>query len=399
MRSFILRTFLINFFIIFLVPFSVNAADFPQSFSELAKKVTPMVVNIAALQSVQRRELPPEFEFNFPPGSPFEELFRRFFEMPGQGMDNDNKDQTTVAVGSGLIVDSSGYIVTNNHVVNDAKEIKVKLTNGKEFPAKLIGKDSKTDLALLKIDTDSPLSVAEFGDSDQAQVGEWVLAVGNPFGLGGSVTAGIISARGRDIRSGPFDDFIQIDAAINRGNSGGPTFNMQGQVIGINTAIFSPNGGSVGIGFAIPSNIVKSIITSLKEQGTVKRGWLGVQIQIVTPELADALNLDKPQGALISEVQPDSPASKAKLKQGDVILSFNNQAITEMRELPRLVATTPIGKKVDIVLWRDRSKVTVPIEIALLDDQADEKKQAELKNDKNDKLNQNSSLGTHFAAI
>ena len=235
----------------------------------------------------------------------------------------------------------SGHVVTNNHVVGDAGKVEVTLQDGSKYPAKIIGRDPKTDLAVLKINADKPLPYVQFGDSSAAQVGDWVMAVGNPFGLGGTVTTGIISARGRDIHSGPFDDFLQIDAPINRGNSGGPTFNLEGQVIGINTAIYSPNGGSVGIGFAVPSNVAKNIVAQLEEHGKVSRGWLGVQIQEVTPAIAASLGLPHEAGALVAVVTPNSPAAKAGLKQGDVILSFDGNEIGKLRDLPRLVAATP----------------------------------------------------------
>ena len=275
-----------------------------------------------------------------------------------------------MALGSGFIVDPAGYVVTNNHVIDDATDINVTLTTGKTYPAKLIGTDKKTDLALLKIESPTPLPTVSFGDSDAIRVGDWVMAVGNPFGLGGTVTSGIVSARGRDLNASAFDDFLQIDASINQGNSGGPTFSMAGEVIGINTAIFSPNGGSVGIGFAIPSNLAKPIIATLREKGSIARGWLGVQIQGVTPEIAAAVGLDKPAGAIVSEVMPDSPAAKAGLQPGDVILAFDGKAVDHLRDLPRLVAATPIGGKADVTLWRDHAKQTVTVEVAkLADDQ------------------------------
>jgi len=248
-------------------------------------------------------------------------------------------------------------------VIEEADEIQVRFVDGAVLPAELIGRDAQTDLALLKVESKEDLPYVEFGDSDAIRVGDWVIAVGNPFGLGGTVSAGIVSARGRDIHAGPFDDFLQIDASINPGNSGGPTFAMDGTVVGVNTAIASPTGASVGIGFAIPSNLAKPIIDQLKEHGTVERGWLGVQIQQVTPELAQALGLGDPRGALVSRVMPDGPAAAAGLRQGDVILSFDGKPVKEMRDLPRIVAGTPAGKSVEIEIWRDRDSRTLETEI------------------------------------
>ena len=273
-----------------------------------------------------------------------------------------------VSLGSGFIIDTAGYVVTNNHVIEGADEITVTLTDNTTLKAKLVGKDERVDLALLKVDTDHPLKAVQFGDSDAARVGDWVLAIGNPFGLGGSVTAGIVSARGRDIRQGPYDDFIQTDAAINRGNSGGPLFNMDGQVIGINTAIYSPSGGSVGIGFSVPSNLAKSVVMQLREYGHARRGWLGVRIQQVTPDIAEGLGLHEAQGAMVAGVNDGGPAEKAGIRNGDVILKFNSQDVKEMRTLPRIVAETDIGKSVPVVLWRDGKEVTVQAAVGELPD-------------------------------
>jgi serine protease Do len=269
-----------------------------------------------------------------------------------------------VALGSGFIIDPSGYVVTNNHVVANADKVTVIFQDDSKHPAKVVGRDSKTDLALLKIDAKQPLPYVTWGDSNAEQVGDWVLAVGNPFGLGGTVSSGIISARGRDIHSGPYDDFLQIDASINRGNSGGPTFNLNGQVIGINTAIYSPNGGSVGIGFAIPSSLAKPVIEQLKEHGKVERGWLGVQIQEVTPEIAKGLGMAKPHGALVADVTNNGPAAKAGIKQGDVIESFNGHKIEKVRDLPLVVAETPVGDKASIEVWRNGKNETLNTTIA-----------------------------------
>jgi serine protease Do len=338
-----------------------QAAEAPASFAPLAEKVTPAVVNISSKHEIAASPAPRDLPFNVPKRSPFEDFFKQFEERQGQGGPAPGRGAT--ALGSGFIIDPSGYVVTNNHVVDDATGIEVTLTTGKTYPAKLVGTDKKTDLALLKIESDEPLPAVSFGDSDALKVGDWVMAVGNPFGLGGSVTAGIVSARGRDLHAGPFDDFLQIDASINQGNSGGPTFSMAGEVIGINTAIASPNGGSVGIGFAVPSNLAKPVIAALREHGSVERGWLGVQIQEVTPEIAAAVGLEKPAGAIVSQVLPDSPAAKGGLKQGDVILGFGGSAIGEMRDLPRVVAATNAGEKVDVEIWRDRKEHSVSIKI------------------------------------
>ena len=352
----------------------------PASFSTLAKKVSPAVVNVAAERTVgasgptvMRRNGP----MPFPEGSPFDEFFRRFFDEhgqgpsfgPGQGGQDDEDDgapapgQRGQALGSGFFIDAEGHVVTNNHVIEDADRIKIILNDGSSYDAEVIGRDAKTDLALLKAKVDKPISYVTFGDSDKAEVGDWVVAVGNPFGLGGTVTSGIISARGRDIHAGPYDDFLQIDASINRGNSGGPLFDLTGQVIGVNTAIYSPNGGSVGIGFAIPSSLVKMVVADLKDDGKVDRGWLGVSIQPVTPDLAEGLGLDKPQGALIAEVTPDGPAAKAGLRQRDVVLSIGNTPIEDVRSLVRQVAGLPQGEKVDVAIWRDGAKRTVSVTV------------------------------------
>jgi serine protease Do len=299
---------------------------------------------------------------------------RRFFE---QQMPNGEQhlfpqipgdEAQRIALGSGFIVDPRGYVVTNNHVIGNAEKVEVILQDKTHYRAKVVGRDSKTDLAVLKINPKKPLPYVTFGDSSAAQVGDWVMAVGNPFGLGGTVTTGIISARGRDINEGPYDDFLQIDAPINRGNSGGPTFNLEGQVIGINTAIYSPNGGSVGIGFAIPSNEAKTIVAQLEEHGKISRGWLGVQIQQVTPAIAASLGLKDAHGALVAVVTPNSPAAKAGLKQGDVILSFDGNEVTELRDLPRLVADTSPDSNATIGVWRNGQTVSLSATVGELPD-------------------------------
>jgi serine protease Do len=347
----------------------------PGSFADLAQKVAPAVVNISSTHKVDGAEGmgPEEMPFSFPPGSPFEEFLKPFLEQQrrqgmgqggmGQHGERPPHERKAMALGSGFIIDPSGYIVTNNHVIEGASDIKVTLNDDTELPAKLIGADPKTDLALLKVESPQALPAVPWGDSDKARVGDWVMAVGNPFGLGGTVTAGIVSARGRDIQEGPFDDFIQIDAAINRGNSGGPTFDLNGNVVGINTAIYSPSGGSVGIGFAIPSNLARDVVAQLKENGAVERGWLGVEIQQVTPDLAAGLGLDEPRGALVANVDPESPAGAAGIKAGDVILGFDGSSVKELRDLPRLVAAAKPGDTAAVLVLRDGKERTLDAKI------------------------------------
>jgi serine protease Do len=327
-----------------------------QSFAPLVKKVSPAVVNISVTQSGASDTTAEEPEQGTSPdfpNSPFDEFLRRFFDQHNPNGQRHVFPQMPggqahrIALGSGFIIDPSGYVVTNSHVVGDASKVEVTLQDDSKYPAKIIGRDPKTDIALVKIKADKPLPYVTFGDSSAAQVGDWVMAVGNPFGLGGTVTTGIISARGRDIHS------LQIDAPINRGNSGGPTFNLDGQVVGINTAIYSPNGGSVGIGFAVPSNLAKTVVAQLEEHGKVSRGWLGVQIQEVTPAIASSLGLQNEHGALVAVVTPDSPGAKAGLKQGDVVLSFNGNEVSRLRDLPRLVAETAPDTGVNMKVWRN----------------------------------------------
>jgi serine protease Do len=313
----------------------------------------------------------------FPPGSPFEQLFRDFMERnhrgqtPGQHPEDQEPARKMQSLGSGYLIDPSGVVVTNNHVIDGADEITVRLQDGTELKAKLIGKDERTDIAVLQVHADHPLPYLPFGDSDKERVGDWVLAIGNPFGLGGTVTAGIVSARGRDIQQGPYDNFIQTDAPINRGNSGGPLFNMDGEVIGMNTAIYSPSGGSIGIGFSIPSNAVKTVVEQLRTFGHARRGWLGVKIQQVTPDIADSLGLKDDSGALVANVEDGGPAAKALIQNGDVILKFNDQDVKEMKVLPRIVAETDINKEVPVELWRDGKMQTVTVKVGELpDDQA-----------------------------
>ena len=358
----IAQTFLV------LIAVSVTYAEAgtrPDSFADLADRLLPAVVNISTSQVVENRR--GEQEFRFPPGSPFEEFFREFRERQGNGPNQ--APRRSQALGSGFFISADGFLVTNNHVIEAADEISVILQDGSEFDAELIGRDEKTDLAVLKIERDDPLPFVPWGDSDIARVGEWVVAIGNPFGLGGSVTAGIISARQRDINSGPYDDYIQTDASINKGNSGGPLFNLQGEVIGINTAIFSPSGGSIGIGFAVPSAIATRVVDQLKEFGRTRRGWLGVSIQTVTEDIAEGLGMETPAGALVATLSPDGPAEKAGIRQGDVILRFDNQDVETMRRLPRIVAQTKIGKDVPVEVWRDGETVILTAQVGELDEQ------------------------------
>jgi len=342
------------------------AAAPPDSFADLAAKVSPAVVNVSsthvmAQQDGQGGNGPGEMPFNFPEGSPFDQFFKRFQK---QQQEQQKHPRKVTSLGSGFIVDATGYVVTNNHVIDEAKDIEVTLNDGTEYPAKLIGTDPKTDLALLKVEAKSPLPYVSFGDSDKMRIGDWVMAVGNPFGLGGTVTAGIISARGRDIHEGPYDDFLQTDAAINQGNSGGPTFSTDGSVIGINTAIVSPTGGSVGIGFAIPSNLAKPIIAELKQQGHIDRGWLGVAIQDLTPDLTQGLGLTSDKGALVASVQDGSPAAEAGIKAGDVVLGFGDHTIASPKDLSRVVAETQSGASVPVKIWRNGAEQTVSVKIA-----------------------------------
>lgn len=352
----------------FLISFAVQARGTPDSFADLAETLTPAVVNIATSQNVQSPQTPNVMP-QVPPGSPFEDLFRDFFERQQRGNQEQQKRRVT-SLGSGFIVDASGYVVTNNHVIADADEITVVLNDDREFPAKLVGHDPKTDLALLKIEVGEPLPFVKFGNSDKLRVGDWVIAIGNPFGLGNTVTAGIISARSRDINAGPYDDFLQTDAPINRGNSGGPLFNMEGKVIGINTAIFSPSGGSVGIGFSVPSALAEPVVNQLREFGRTKRGWLGVRIQTVTDDIAESLGLDKARGALVADVTPESPAAVAGIETGDVILRFNGEDITLMRDLPRVVANAKIADPADVEFLRKGKKMTVKVTIGELEEEA-----------------------------
>jgi serine protease Do len=349
-------------------PALAEGRGLPDSFADLADKLVPAVVNISTTQAMPEKpndkdsaETP-----EVPPNSPFDDFFRDFFNNRG-GRNGQAAPRSPVhSLGSGFVIDASGLIVTNNHVIAGAEEINVILPDDTVLKAQIIGRDTVTDLALLKVEPKQPLPEIKWGDSNTARVGDWVLAVGNPFGLGGSVTAGIVSARARDIHAGPYDDFLQTDAPINRGNSGGPLVNLAGELIGINTAIYSPSGGSIGIGFAIPSSLARPVIEQLQKNGKVERGWVGVRIQAVTDEIAESLGLDKARGALVTDVDQNSPAAKAKLQAGDVILSFDGKPIERTRQLPRLVAETPADKTVKITLWRDGKESSVDVKIGPL---------------------------------
>src|SRR5437016_5249217 len=346
---------------------SSSAARGPDTISDVSEKVIDAVVNISTSQKVETRNSPlPQL-----PNDPqLDELFRDFFNRRGQG-DQQNRERgprRVNSLGSGFIIDPSGIVVTNNHVISEADEITVIPKAGGRLKPEIIGKDQKTDIALLRVKPDKPLKAVTFGDSDKLRLGEWVVAIGNPFSLGGSVTAGIVSARNRDINSGPYDNYIQTDAAINRGNSGGPLFNLDGEVVGINTAIISPSGGSIGIGFAVPSKTAMPVIDQLKQFGETRRGWLGVRIQQVTDEIADSLKINPPRGALVAGVDDKGPAKPAGIGPGDVIVKFDGREIKEMRDLPRVVADTPVGKDVDVVVVRKGKEETRTIKVGRLEE-------------------------------
>ena len=348
------------------------AREMPASFADMVEELSPAVVNISTSQKLESNG--PRLEFHGLPGGeeyePFREFFERFYERFGDdGGGLFPRERNVTSLGSGFVIDPEGYIVTNNHVVEQAEEVTVTFQDDSKYEAKVVGRDPKTDLALIKIETDNELPYVSFGDSDEARVGDWVIAIGNPFGLGGSVSAGIISARSRNINAGPFDDFIQTDAAINRGNSGGPLFNIDGEVIGVNSAIFSPSGGNIGIGFSIPAALAEPVLEQLREYGRTFRGWLGVKIQHLTEEIADSLGLEEPRGALVLAVNPDSPAKAGGLKAGDVILRYAGQPVEEMRELPRMVAETKADTEVEIVVWREGDEETLDVTVGEMEEE------------------------------
>src|SRR5450755_4919362 len=354
------------------------AARGPDSISDVAEAVIDAVVNISTKQTVDMNTTAMP---QLPPGSPFEEFFDEFFKnRKGQGGPGGSQTPRRVnSLGSGFVIDPSGLVVTNIHVIADADEINVILNDGSTLKADIVGRDTKTDLALLRVKPDKPLKAVKFGDSDKLRLGEWVIAIGNPFSLGGTVTAGIVSARNRDIQSGPYDNYIQTDAAINRGNSGGPLFNLNGEVIGVNTAIISPSGGSIGIGFSVPSRTAVAVIDQLKQFGETRRGWLGVRIQLVTEEIAESLNIKPPHGALVAGIDDKGPAKPAGIEAGDVIVKFDGKDIKEMRDLPRVVADTTVGKAVEVIIIRKGQQESKTVTLGRLED--GEKQMADAKTD------------------
>jgi serine protease Do len=341
----------------------------PDGIADVAEAVIDAVVNISTKQTVEMNTTAMP---QLPPGSPFEEFFDEFFKnrrgQNGQGGGAQTPRRVN-SLGSGFIIDASGLVVTNNHVISDADEISVILNDGSILKAEIVGRDTKTDLALLRVKPVKPLKAVKFGDSDKLRLGEWVIAIGNPFSLGGTVTAGIVSARNRDIQSGPYDNYIQTDAAINRGNSGGPLFNLNGEVIGVNTAIISPSGGSIGIGFAVPSKTALAVIDQLRQFKEVRRGWLGVRIQQVTDEIADSLSIKPARGALIAGIDDKGPAKPAGIEPGDVIVKFDGQDIKEMRDLPKIVAETPVGKDVEVTIIRKGNEEKKIVKLGRLEDE------------------------------
>ena len=347
------------YFLILNFSFSANAQNVPNSFADLAEKLMPSVVNISTTQTVVARSNP--FPFEFPPGSPFEDMFKEF---------GTPQERKASALGSGFIIDEKGIVITNNHVITGAEDILVRFNDDKEYSAKIVGSDPLSDIAVLQIISDDKFIPVKFGNSDKARIGDWVIAIGNPFGLGGTVTAGIISARNRSIGLSRYEDYIQTDASINQGNSGGPLFDMNGNVIGINTAILGQS-GSIGIGFSIPSNNAELVIDQLIEFGETKRGWLGVRIQQVTKEIADAEKLGIPRGALVSSVSQGSPSDKGGVKAGDIILEFDGKKINEMKELPIIVAQTKVGKIVNVKIWRNKKLINKRITLGRLETSED----------------------------
>tara|TARA_A100001011_G_scaffold396533_1_gene494638 strand:- start:571 stop:1977 length:1407 start_codon:yes stop_codon:yes gene_type:complete len=356
-----IKVILITFVLSFSLQLSSFSQNIPGSFADLAERLMPSVVNISTTTTITTQSNP--FPFQFPPGSPFEDMFKEF------GAPQERK---SAALGSGFIIDEKGIVVTNNHVISDAEDIIVRVNGDKEFKAKVIGADPLSDIAILQLETKEKFIPVKFGNSDKARIGDWVIAIGNPFGLGGTVTSGIISARNRSIGLSRYEDYIQTDASINSGNSGGPLFDMNGDVIGINTAILGRS-GSIGIGFSIPSNSAKVVIDQLIKFGETKRGWLGVRIQDVTKEIAEIEKLDEPRGALVASVASNSPSEKAGVKAGDIILEFNGERIQEMKQLPIIVARTEVGKKVKVKIWRDKKEIIKTITLGRLETSEDYK--------------------------
>ena len=346
----------------------------PESFADLAANVSDAVVNISASQAAPERRAGPgpgPNMPNIPRGTPFDDLFEEFFKRRQQGPDADRggpQQRRSNSLGSGFVIDAAGVVVTNNHVIADASEITVIFNDGQRLKAEVVGRDSKVDIAVLRVKPEKPLKAVKFGDSDKIRVGDWVMAVGNPFGLGGTVTVGILSARNRNINSGPYDDYLQTDASINKGNSGGPLFNLQGDVIGVNTAILSPSGGSVGIGFASPASIVKPLVDQLLQYGETRRGWLGVRIQQVDDQIAESLGLGRARGALVAGIDDKGPAKPAGLQSGDVIVRFDGQEVRNSTDLPRIVAATPVGKEVDVRVVRGGKEQSLKVTLGRLED-------------------------------
>ena len=345
-----------------------SKADTPSSFADLAEKLMPSVVNISTTQTVVTRQN--KFPFEFPPGSPFEDMFKDF---------GTPEKRQAMALGSGFIINSNGTVITNNHVIKGADDILVRVGGDRDYKAEVLGADPLSDIAVLKIISEEKFIPVDFGDSDKSRIGDWVIAIGNPFGLGGTVTAGIISARNRDIGLSRYEDFIQTDASINQGNSGGPLFNMDGEVIGINTAILGQS-GSIGIGFAIPSNSAEKVIDQLIKFGETKRGWLGVRIQVVSKEIAEAAKLREPKGAFVASVADNSPSDKAGIKNGDIIINFNGTPINEMKELPKIVAQTEVGKVVEVIVWRNGKEIVKKIKLGRLETSDDFKAEIPTEN-------------------
>ncbi|MCP4184555.1 MAG: Do family serine endopeptidase [Hyphomicrobiales bacterium] len=337
----------------------------PTSVADLAEELLDAVVNISTSQKVAQRR--PNIPLpKVPEGSPFQEFFDEL--LPNRPNRKNKSPRQRSSLGSGFVIDASGIVVTNNHVIANADEVTVNFADGTKLEAEVVGRDPKVDIAILRVKPEKPLKSVKFGDSNKSRIGDWVMAIGNPLGLSGTVTLGIVSAINRNINSGPYDSFIQTDAAINRGNSGGPLFNMAGDVIGINTAIISPSGGSIGLGFSIPSSLAKNVVEQLTKYGETRRGWLGVQIQTVTEEIAETLAMDEAKGALVGEVVPNGPAAKAEIKSGDVILSFDGKPIVRMRDLPRIVADTPVDKEVEVVVLRKGEEIILGVAVGRLED-------------------------------
>ena len=352
------------------IPVQAQTQQQLPSVADLAERLLPSVVEISVQTKAEGGDGGPATQLpEIPDNSPFKDFFDDFLKKHRQqGQDQGQPDRTVTSMGSGFVVDPTGLIVTNNHVVEGATSIEVHFQDSTILKAELVGRDPKTDIAVIRVKPDKQLPVVAFGDSDHLRIGEWVMAIGNPFGLGGSVSLGIVSARNRDINAGPYDDFIQTDAAINKGNSGGPLFNMNGDVVGINTAIFSPSGGSVGIGFSVPANTAKNVVAQLEKYGETRRGWFGVKIQSVTDDIAESMNMGKAHGALIADVTKSGPAEKAGIEAGDVVIEFNGKPVNEMKDLPKIVAETEIGTKVPVRVFRKGKEVDLTAEVGRLED-------------------------------